>query len=300
MPTTHISSSDAPDPSPEPNRWYLAYGSNLSSKTFEGRRGIRPLACCNVVVPSLQLSFDLPGFPYMEPCFANVRPRRHGQLPPHMAPENDAGTGPDGADSPANHHRLPITGSPTTAPPIGSPQDALNTQPLALTGVAYLITAEDYRKVITSEGGGGTYEEIAVDCWRIGIRHDADHIDDHRFPAAAQPSGGVSEVHSQQHTTHHHPDKHTDERLHPFQPDEHPRLHPRPHRQPLTLGAGHAPAALPQLGPIGPSPALGDPFIAYTLCAPDSKRRSAPMHPSKRYMNIIRTGARGRVFFLAN
>ncbi|KAI4240334.1 MAG: hypothetical protein LQ352_007654, partial [Teloschistes flavicans] len=32
---------------------YLAYGSNLAASTFQGTRGIRPLAALNVVVPEL-------------------------------------------------------------------------------------------------------------------------------------------------------------------------------------------------------------------------------------------------------
>jgi hypothetical protein len=51
---------------------YLAYGSNLCNETFRGVRGIRPLSQVNVVVPSLRLTFDLPGVPYKEPCFANT------------------------------------------------------------------------------------------------------------------------------------------------------------------------------------------------------------------------------------
>ncbi|KAI4618556.1 hypothetical protein J4E80_005158 [Alternaria sp. BMP 0032] len=51
---------------------YLAYGSNLCNETFRGVRGIRPLSQVNVLVPSLRLTFDLPGFPYKEPCFANT------------------------------------------------------------------------------------------------------------------------------------------------------------------------------------------------------------------------------------
>jgi len=51
---------------------YLAYGSNLCDETFRGVRGIRPLSQVNVLVPSLKLTFDLPGIPYQEPCFANT------------------------------------------------------------------------------------------------------------------------------------------------------------------------------------------------------------------------------------
>ncbi|CCX06317.1 Similar to Gamma-glutamylcyclotransferase; acc. no. Q9D7X8 [Pyronema omphalodes CBS 100304] len=52
--------------------FYLAYGSNLCSATFLGRRGIRPLSSIPVRVPELTLTFSLPGIAYLEPCFANV------------------------------------------------------------------------------------------------------------------------------------------------------------------------------------------------------------------------------------
>jgi hypothetical protein len=54
---------------------YLAYGSNLSAETFKGARGIKPLSQVNVLAPELELTFDLPGIPYSEPCFANTRYR---------------------------------------------------------------------------------------------------------------------------------------------------------------------------------------------------------------------------------
>lgn len=57
---------------------YLAYGSNLTSRTLTGSRHIHPLEVTPVRVPSLTLTFTLAGLPYLEPCFANVRPR----LPP--------------------------------------------------------------------------------------------------------------------------------------------------------------------------------------------------------------------------
>lgn len=57
-----------------PNVLYLAYGSNLNSATFEGRRGIKPLSATVVTVPTLQLVFNLPGIAYLEPRVANVQP----------------------------------------------------------------------------------------------------------------------------------------------------------------------------------------------------------------------------------
>lgn len=65
--------------------YYLAYGSNLSYKTFTTRRGITPLASTPVIVPSLYLTYNLAGLPYVEPSVANVsytaptpRPCVHG------------------------------------------------------------------------------------------------------------------------------------------------------------------------------------------------------------------------------
>ncbi|TGZ79650.1 hypothetical protein EX30DRAFT_294771, partial [Ascodesmis nigricans] len=52
--------------------YYLAYGSNLSSSVFQGRRGVRPLSSTPVHVPSLNLCFNLAGIAYIEPCMANV------------------------------------------------------------------------------------------------------------------------------------------------------------------------------------------------------------------------------------
>ncbi|RPA95834.1 hypothetical protein L873DRAFT_1579608, partial [Choiromyces venosus 120613-1] len=54
---------------------YLAYGSNLASATLTSSRKIHPLRITPVRVPGLTLTFNLPGIPYLEPCFANVRLR---------------------------------------------------------------------------------------------------------------------------------------------------------------------------------------------------------------------------------
>ncbi|KAK7558622.1 hypothetical protein IWX49DRAFT_503950 [Phyllosticta citricarpa] len=62
---------------------YLAYGSNLCHRTFEDTRGVKPLAKINVVVPELRLTFDLPGIPYIEPCFANSGRRNPGSAAYH-------------------------------------------------------------------------------------------------------------------------------------------------------------------------------------------------------------------------
>ncbi|KAG8844763.1 hypothetical protein FRC20_003396 [Serendipita sp. 405] len=44
----------------------------MSEKSFLERRGIRPLKSLVVNAPEVELSFNLPGMPYVEPRFANV------------------------------------------------------------------------------------------------------------------------------------------------------------------------------------------------------------------------------------
>ncbi|KAF2031812.1 hypothetical protein EK21DRAFT_62449 [Setomelanomma holmii] len=112
---------------------YLAYGSNLCNETFRGVRGIRPLSQVNVLVPSLRLTFDLPGVPYTEPCFAN--------------------TARQVSDSPLKH----------TQSSHGSEYHK-DRWHKGLVGVVYEVTFSDYAHIIATEGGGSSYKDILVDC----------------------------------------------------------------------------------------------------------------------------------------
>lgn len=109
---------------------YLAYGSNLAAETFLGKRGIRPLSQVNVVVPSIRLTFDLPGVPYSEPCFANSGYRTPGEKP---SPEHPP------------YHK--------------------NAWKKGLVGVVYEVTKKDYAHIIATEGGGSGYQDVLVDCY---------------------------------------------------------------------------------------------------------------------------------------
>lgn len=111
---------------------YLAYGSNLSAETFKGSRGIKPLSQVNVLVPSLTLTFDLPGIPYSEPCFANTRHRNPSS--PSLAKKND-------------YHK--------------------DHWHKGLVGVVYEVTKEDYATIIATEGGGSGYQDIVVACYEL-------------------------------------------------------------------------------------------------------------------------------------
>jgi len=110
---------------------YLAYGSNLCYETFQKSRGIKPLANINVQVPTLRLTFDLPGVPYLEPCFANSGIR-----------------------------------DPIKDDPIRKPNDKYNKDRWhkGLIGVVYEVTASDYAHIIATEGGGASYKDILVLC----------------------------------------------------------------------------------------------------------------------------------------
>lgn len=61
-------------PVPDADVWYLAYGSNLSTKKFIHDRGITPISSVSVTVPGWTLSMDSAGVPYSEPAFASILP----------------------------------------------------------------------------------------------------------------------------------------------------------------------------------------------------------------------------------
>jgi hypothetical protein len=115
---------------------YLAYGSNLSAKTFKGVRGIKPIAQINIVAPEIVLTFDLPGYAYVEPCFANVRFRKES-----------------------------ISGSKTQ--PLLRREAREAHWDKGLVGVVYEVTREDYATIIKTEGGGASYQDVVVECFPI-------------------------------------------------------------------------------------------------------------------------------------
>lgn len=123
------STRNADHQDPDETVLYLAYGSNLAAETFLGKRAIRPLSQVNVVVPSIRLTFDLPGIPYSEPCFANSGYRYPDEKP---LPEHPP------------YHK--------------------NAWKKGLVGVVYEVTKKDYAHIIATEGGGSGYQDVLVDC----------------------------------------------------------------------------------------------------------------------------------------
>ena len=131
---------------------YLAYGSNLCAATFQGSRGIRPISALNVSVPDLELVFDLPGFCYSEPRFANTRFR---------LPESERST---------KHHRIGEKGSLLPKSPTLSEIPGTATSlgwAKGLVGVVYEITQEEWEHVIRTEGGGSAYAVVEVPCFPL-------------------------------------------------------------------------------------------------------------------------------------
>jgi hypothetical protein len=112
---------------------YLAYGSNLCRESFRKKRGIKPVSQINVVVPELVMTFDLPGLPYTEPCFANTRYR---QAP---GSEESIEGGANGGRDEESWHK-------------------------GLVGVVYEVTLADYAHIIATEGGGASYKDVLVNC----------------------------------------------------------------------------------------------------------------------------------------
>lgn len=123
---------------------YLAYGSNLCDETFLGKRGIKPLSATNVLVPELRMTFDLPGIPYAEPCFANSAKRD-----------------PRGQEDLAPRDVVTSEKAPLLREHKEYNKDKWKK---GMVGVVYEVTAADFAHIIATEGGGSSYQDVLVDC----------------------------------------------------------------------------------------------------------------------------------------
>lgn len=157
---------------------YLAYGSNLSTETFRGSRGINPLSQINVYVPDLKLTFDLAGIPYMEPCFAGSRYRSETKK---AEEEKESARYRD--ETKAAEACVAQTANKTSS----SSQQEDEKAPLidvshghdyhkdrwhkALIGVVYEVTLKDYAHIIATEGGA--YRHVAVTCYPFPDHYDS-------------------------------------------------------------------------------------------------------------------------------
>ncbi|KAJ5167677.1 uncharacterized protein N7482_003271 [Penicillium canariense] len=139
---------------------YLAYGSNLASQTFRGMRGIKPLSQIPVLVPELRLTFDLPGIPYAEPCFAGTQFRDpNAAYDRQIESEDDDTSLLDGEFMPEKELVLVETRE------VQRSEASRNRWHKPLVGVVYEVTLADYAKIIATEGGGRGYRDIVIDCY---------------------------------------------------------------------------------------------------------------------------------------
>jgi hypothetical protein len=190
---------DAPLPSKEESSTvlYLAYGSNLCAETFQGNRGIRPLAAINVVVPSLVMTFDLPGIPYSEPCFANTRYRK-----PQTSSLSSDASRPNLKESEADKESsFLLSNSNSTLHGHEKPKYHKDRWPLGLVGVVYEVTPSDYAHIIATEGGGASYQDIAIQCYPLP--ENTEHVPEfpistpflaHTLFAPANPPSGENNL----------------------------------------------------------------------------------------------------------
>lgn len=151
---------------------YLAYGSNLAEKTFRGMRKISPLSQVPVLVPELRLTFDLPGIPYAEPCFAGTQYRD-----PDSAEDCDTELEDDVSvvsDGEFLSEKEPLM---VETREVNGSDYHKNRWHKPLVGVVYEVTLADYAKIIATEGGGRGYKDVVVDC--------------HPFSKGYQPSDPV-------------------------------------------------------------------------------------------------------------
>jgi hypothetical protein len=146
---------------------YLAYGSNLSTETFRGRRGINPLSQINVYVPDLKLTFDLAGIPYIEPCFAGSRYRSET----NAAEEKETARYRDETADQNRTSSLQDEKAPLVDVSHGHEyhKDRWHNKPLI--GVVYEVTLQDYAYIIASEGG--SYRDVAITCYPFPDQYDS-------------------------------------------------------------------------------------------------------------------------------
>ncbi|KAJ5115320.1 hypothetical protein NUU61_001079 [Penicillium alfredii] len=155
--------------------FYLAYGSNLGTKTFRQRRGIEPLSQISVFVPDLRLTFDLPWLPYVEPCFATTQFRNsYSEGAEGIELEDDV----TDSDEDCLSEKASLLMAETRGTRGADYHKRRWHKPLI--AVVYEVTLADYAKIIASEGGGRGYSDVVVDCYPFPESYQpTDPVPDH-------------------------------------------------------------------------------------------------------------------------
>ncbi|KAH8703406.1 hypothetical protein BGW36DRAFT_369289 [Talaromyces proteolyticus] len=150
---------------------YLAYGSNLSTETFRGYRGITPLSQINVYVPDLRLTFDLAAVPYLEPCFAGTQYRTDQQNPNTAYTDEKTPLSEAHLLDSSDIEKTPLV----NPPPYGGTDYHKNRWHKPLIGVVYEVSLKDYAHIIATEGGGSGYKDIVVTCHPFAADYNPSH-----------------------------------------------------------------------------------------------------------------------------
>jgi hypothetical protein len=117
-------------------RWYFAYGSNMKASSMTDRK-ITPLAAQAVQVPGFYLTFDVFGIPFSEPSYASI------EAFPEEALQETV-------------ELLCINGNRRfDVPPV--------------CGIAYLLSPEDFHRLLVTEGSGVVYETIEAEAKSLAL-----------------------------------------------------------------------------------------------------------------------------------
>lgn len=175
------------DETPSETVLYLAYGSNLSIEKFRGDRGIEPISQVNVYVPELRLTFDLPGVPYLEPCFAGTEHKTQKQYHDEFTAEECEVDNEKGFVYRTTSETTDALESGRQPGSSGFRKDQWHRP---LIGVVYEVTLKDYAHIIATEGGGSGYHDIVTTCYPFPTKYSS------HDPTPSQPTGTPFKAHT--------------------------------------------------------------------------------------------------------
>lgn len=116
--------------------WYFAYGSNMKAESMT-KRNITPIESKIAEVPSHYLTFDIFGIPFSEPSYASIE-----SFPPSSSQLQLLWNGRRHCDV------------------------------RAVCGIAYLLTSEDFHRLLITEGSGVVYHVIEMEARGLSTEGD--------------------------------------------------------------------------------------------------------------------------------
>jgi len=143
--------------------WYFSYGSNMNPSVFEQKRHITPLATRICYVPDYVLTYGEGALPYLESAFCTCIPRSQFN---DLEEESKAKAKVKAAkverdrDRDNSYHHHPEAEQ-------HQEQEQRRRRP-DIHGVAFLITQQQYERVLLTEGGWGWQAYRHHPVWNIG------------------------------------------------------------------------------------------------------------------------------------